>query len=195
VAGNAVPNPVAPDPLVTTSNVAVATGDVVVNFLVGTDPACDNWVATVPNWYVAGTNPNYPGSSPQPQAPPTETLALGSRVLGILDNAYTFASLYGDPTPSQGRGGVLDLHYHPGVTESPRRSYVVYDRQTTPLADTGTLEANGTTAKLAYFGTLAGGPAVDDVWDQGVIYPMFARNFLFGQGTTPWRPPLSPLPG
>lgn len=181
MAGNPVTNPVVADPLTTTSTVAVATVDATVNFLVGTT---DSWVATVSNWYVPGTNPNYPGSSTQPQAPPTETLALGSKVLGILDNVYNFANLYGDPTPSQGRGGVFDLHYHPGVTEPARRSYVVYDRQMTPLADTGTLEANGTTEKFAYFGTLAGGPAVDDAWDPGVIYPMLARNFLFGQGKT-----------
>ncbi|MGA2081015.1 MAG: hypothetical protein ABSH53_10455 [Holophaga sp.] len=153
------------------SLLATLTGDVTVNFSLGTG---DTWATTVPNWYQAGIAAYPPNTDP---TKPVETLAVGSKILGILDSVYYFSYYYGDPTPSQTPGGVLDLHYHPGITESPRRSFTVYDP---------TLMANvawdGT--KLHYFGTLAGGPTVDDVWDQGVIFPMLARNSLFGQGKT-----------
>jgi hypothetical protein len=190
VAGTVVTNPVAPDATSPTNNVAIPTVDITLNFALG---ASDTWVATMPTWYVPGSNPNYPATSNQGQAAPTATVPLGSEVLGILDNVYIFAAWFGDPTPSQVRGGVLDLHYYPGRTEYPRRSYVVYDRSATPLADTGTTDATGA-EKFAFFGTLAGGgtantqPAVDDGWDPGAIYPLLARNFLFGQGGTALLP-------
>ena len=164
-------NPI-PDPTTATPPAQIAVNTIVNFALTDQEP----WVATVPNWYVPGVDPNHY------QAPPTETVNLGSKVLGILDSAYVFAYYYGDPTPSLVHGGAFDLHYHPGRTESPRRSFVVYDRSLTPLAYDG--------SQLHYFGTLAGGgsvagvPAADDAWDQGVIFPMLARNFLFGQGKT-----------
>ncbi len=175
VGGTVVTSPVASDPTQPfpasgQSNVAVISASISpLNIILG---STDNWQITVPNWYVPGTNPAYPLA----QAPPTGSVSLGSEVLGILDSAYLFSFWYGDPTPSQVAGGALDLHYYPGRTESPVRSYVVYNPSLTPLAWDGT--------KFHYFATLAGGPVVDDGWDQGVIFPMLARNFLFGQGKT-----------
>lgn len=164
-------NPI-PDPTTATPPAQIAVNTIVNFVLTDQEP----WVATLLNWYVPGVDPNHY------QAPPTETVNLGSKVLGILDSAYVFAYWYGDPSPSLVHGGAFDLHYHPGLTESPRRSFVVYDRSLTPHAFDGT--------QRHYFGTLAGGgtvagvPAADDAWDQGVIFPMLARNFLFGQGKT-----------
>ncbi len=171
VAGVPVPgqNPVAANDTTIGSPVAVLNASTFVNPALTTN---DVWAVTLPNWYVPGTNP----SPTQPQSPPIGTQAVGSEVLGILDSVFLFSAYYGDPTPSRVKGGVLDLHYYPGRTESPRRSYVLYDLDHTPNNFDGTKEH--------YFGTLAGGPAVDDGWDPGVIYPMLARNFLYGQGKT-----------
>jgi len=151
----------------TTANPQVMNGDTTVNFQF-TDPAT-SWVKTLSNWYQQVTTTL--------QAP-TGTAALGSRALAILDSVYTFAYYYGDPTPSIVANGAMDLHYLPGYTESPRRSYMVYDPSLTPAASDGTV--------LHYFGTLAGGASggADDAWDPGVIYPMLARNNIFGQGMT-----------
>jgi hypothetical protein len=170
VANTPVPNPVAGD--ITSTNVAVAviTGDTTLNINLGA--TAEVWAATLLDWSVPGIT-NDPSN---PQAKPIETQALGSRPLAILDNAYIFSYWYGDPTPSQVKGGVLDLHYYPGASGSPSRSYVIYDTTRTPLSFDGT--------KSHYFGVLAGGPSVDDAWDPGVIYPMLARNYLYGQATT-----------
>jgi len=151
----------------TTANPQVLNGDTTVNFQF-TDPATP-WVKTLGNWYQQVT---------AALQAPTGTEALGSRALAILDSAYTFAYYYGDPTPSVVANGAMDLHYLPGNTESPRRSYMVYDPSLTPAASDGTV--------MHYFGTLAGGAngGADDAWDPGVIYPMLARNNIFGQGMT-----------
>jgi hypothetical protein len=82
----------------------------------------------------------------------------------------------------------MDLHYWPGGSasgaparsESPRRSFVVYDPSTTPKAFDGT--------RSHYFATLAGGPSADDAWDQAVLYAMLGRNNLWGQGKTTLYP-------
>lgn len=151
----------------TTANPQVMNGDTAVNFQF-TDPAAV-WVRTLNNWYQQVT---------AALQAPVGTVALGSRALAILDSVYTFSYYYGDPTPSIVANGAMDLHYLPGQTESPRRSYMVYDPSLTPAASDGTV--------LHYFGTLAGGASggADDAWDPGVIYPMLARNNIFGQGLT-----------
>jgi hypothetical protein len=151
----------------TTANPQVMNGDTTVNFQF-TDPATP-WVKTLSNWYQQVTTAL--------QAP-TGTAALGSRALAILDSVYQFSYYYGDPTPSTVANGAMDLHYLPGTTASPRRSFMVYDPSLTPAASDGTI--------MHYFGTLAGGASggADDAWDPGVIYPMLARNNIFGQGMT-----------
>jgi hypothetical protein len=180
-AGNVFTNT---DALANPAAVGVLPGDSRIDFALGNGSGdIDTWAVTVPDWYASG-------SQPVRQA---GVQALGSRVLAILDTAWVFAYWYGDPTPASTKGGVLDLHYYPGVTESPRRSYVVYDP--TLLAAT----AYDGTGKLHYFGTLAGGPAVDDAWDPGVLHALFARDYLAGQARTglyPYgqdtRPALAP---
>jgi hypothetical protein len=184
VAGNVLTEVVQSTPLSTSYPVAQITANTTLDINLGSS---DTWISTVPNWYVPGSNPDYPASSSQPQAFISGTFTgMGSKLLGILDDAYLFSIWYGDPTPSLVHSGVFDLHYYPGRTESPR-SYVVYDTSLTPLSYDGT--------KSHYFGTLAGGPTFDDAWDQGVIYPMLARNYLFGQGKTALFPAgVSSLP-
>jgi hypothetical protein len=155
------------DALADPAAVAPLGADSRIDFALGNGTGdLDAWATTVPDWYASGSEPIHQ----------TGVQALGSRILAILDSAYVFSYYYGDPTPSPTKGGVLDLHYYPGVTESPRRSYVVYDP--TLLA----ASAHDGAGKLHYFGTLAGGPTVDDAWDPGVLYALFARSYLAGQG-------------
>ena len=158
------------DPTPGVNAVATVGGDATVNFAVGNGTgAGDTWAVTDYDWYMPGLNATAPRT----------TQAIGSRVLAILDSAYYFCSYYGDPTPSAIKGGFLDLHYYPGVTApaSPLRDYVVYDPTTTPLA----VDGNGL---YHYFGTLSGSAALDDAFDPGAIYPLLARNNLFGQRKT-----------
>ncbi|MBI4914001.1 MAG: hypothetical protein HY823_14820 [Acidobacteria bacterium] len=100
--------------------------------------------------------------------PVRETQGTGSRVLGILDSVYTFSSNYGTVNP----GDILDLHYRPGISH-PKGSFVEYDRSVYPQA------YDSTTNTRHFFGSLRGGSANDDAWDEGVIFPMLARNFLY----------------
>lgn len=144
---------------------AVPAGDSVVNFTVG---LTDAW------WLV---NPTYLfGNSVAPDAanPVSETTlpgrstGTGSRILAIGDSISSFRTVYGLATP----GTTLDLHYAPGVSET-RGSFVEYDRSVYPLA----YDDNFGTRN--YFGSLQGGPANDDAWDEGVILPLIARGVLF----------------
>jgi hypothetical protein len=161
---------------------AIPTGDSTVNFAVG---LTDAW------WLV---NPSYIfGNSVAPDAgnPVLETTlsgrttGTGSRILAIGDTIANFRNVYGLATP----GATLDLHYAPGVSE-PRGSFVEYDRSVYPLAYDDHL------ATLHYFGSLQGGPANDDAWDEGVILPLIARNAHFsgnaGRTYSISRSPLLP---
>jgi len=157
--------------------IPVLTGNSTMNISVGlTDP----WAVTVPNWYVPGSVA-HPTATSQ-QSPPSAFVPVGGAPLAILDNAYLLSYYFGDPTPSQVPGGVLDLHYYPGLPATAPRSGVVYDTRLTPLSYDGT--------RSHYFGTIAGGPAAanpslpNDAWDQRVIFPILARNFLYGQAKT-----------
>lgn len=175
------------DPTSNPHGITVGSGDLSMNIVL---TASETWAVSLDEWYLPGNvsgsaNPAI-GSAAQP---PSDTLPLGSRALGILDSVWYFSYYYGDPTPSRVKGGVMDLHYWPGgsasgapaITESPRRAFVVYDTATiTPQAYDG--------VRLHYFATLAGGPAVDDAWDPGVLYPMLARNNLWGQNRTSLYP-------
>ncbi|WP_243303201.1 hypothetical protein [Geothrix oryzisoli] len=159
---------------------AIPAKDSVVNFTVG---LTDAW------WLV---NPSYLFSSsvaPDAGNPVLETTlagrttGTGSRILGIGDTIYSFKSIYGLATP----GSTFDLHYAPGVSET-RGSFVEYNRTVYPLAYDDNLSG------YHYFGSLQGGPANDDAWDEGVILPLIARNVLFGSnnGRT-YSVPLAPL--
>jgi hypothetical protein len=115
----------------------------------------------------------------------TPGLGTGSRVLGIGDTIASFVTAYSTATP----GGILALHYWPGVDSGG--SYVLYDRSLNPFS----------LASSTYFGTLRGGAANDDAWDEGVILPMLARNALysgnlsrtFAVAQNPLFPPSAPL--
>ncbi len=107
----------------------------------------------------------------------------GSRVLGIGDTVASFLVNYGAATP----GNTLDLHYWPGRSEA-RGSYVEYDQSQFPQA----LDASN--LKFHFFGSLRGGPANDDAWDEGVILPLLARGVLFaGNRSRTFGVPLNPL--
>jgi hypothetical protein len=158
----------------------IPAGDSVVNFAVGlTDP-----------WWLV--NSNYlPSNRLAPEAgnPILETtlsgrtIGTGSRILAIGDTAASFLAVYGTVTP----GAALDLHYAPGVSEA-RGSFVEYDRTVYPLA------YDDSFASLHFFGSLQGGPANDDAWDEGVILPLLSRGVLFARnlGRT-FGVPLAPL--
>lgn len=144
---------------------AVPAGDSVVNFTVG---LTDAW------WLV---NPTYLfGNSVAPDAAnpvnettlPGRSTGTGSRILAIGDSISSFKNVYGLATP----GTTLDLHYAPGVSET-RGSFVEYDRSVYPLAYDDNLGTRH------YFGSLQGGSANDDAWDEGVILPLIARGVLF----------------
>ena len=178
-----------PDPTANPGAVTVATAGVTLPITLTTSEA---WAVTAPDWFKPGNVVSLTPGGPTAQKP-TDSLALGSKVLGILDSLYVFSYYFGDPTPSKVAGGVLDLHYWPGSASHPavafdprRRSYVVYDPSLTPKADDG--------IRMHYFGTLAGGPplgggtVVDDAWDRGVLFPMLARNNLVGQNMTTLTP-------
>jgi hypothetical protein len=107
----------------------------------------------------------------------------GSRVLGIGDTVASFLLNYGVATP----GTTLDLHYWPGRSES-RGSYIEYDQSQFPQA----LDAS--TLRFHFFGSLRGGPANDDAWDEGVILPLLARSVLFaGNNNRTFTIPMNPL--
>jgi len=174
--GTPLPNQ---DPTASPSNITIPYGDTTVDFNLGVNSGGDLWASTLPNWYLPGST--YTGGA---AIPPVETVTMDARVLGIVDSIYLFSYWYGDPTPSQVKNGVLDLHYHPGTFTTPRRSFVVYDPTTliSPTKPLVNLAFDGT--KQHWFGTLSGNPAADDAWDPGVLYPMLGRNNLYGQGKT-----------
>lgn len=97
-----------------------------------------------------------------------ETQGTGSRVLGILDTMFSFQTLYGRVIPG-GTGDILDLHYHPGLSEA-RGTYVEFDRTLFPQAfDSGS-------GSRHYFGSIRGASANDDAWDEAAIYLLLGRN-------------------
>jgi hypothetical protein len=107
----------------------------------------------------------------------TDTVAAGSRILAILDSCYTFNSVFGNCVPTTSVG-TLDLHYRPGIT-AKRGTFVEFNSQIYPQAYDGT--------GYHYFGAISGGGIVDgvqhadDAFDTGVLYPLLARNFTYGQ--------------
>ena len=161
---------------------AVLAGNATVNFSVGLN---DAW------WIVNPTIDESSGEATHVTEAVLETslsglsTGTGSRVMGIGDTIASFVTNYGTATP----GGTLDLHYWPGLDSGG--SYVVYDRSQFAVAQ----------ASSTYFGTLRGGPANDDAWDEGVILTLLARNVLYGSNLTrtfgvalnPIFPPGAPL--
>jgi hypothetical protein len=170
---------------------SLPTGDTVLNFTVG---LTDKW------WLV---NPSYdPSSQVAPLTTsavdettlPGRTTGTGSRILAIGDSVASFVAAYGNATPGQS----VDLHYAPGLSE-PRGSFIEYDPTVYPLSTI--LNPNTYTFTNRYFGSLQGG-ANDDAWDEGVIFPLLARNVLynlvesrtFGMTGRPLFPQAAALP-
>jgi hypothetical protein len=147
---------------------AVLSGDAAVNFNVG---LTDSWILAPLHWYRPAIAP----------FPVPVTVAAGSRVLAILDSAYTFQYFYGNPAPP----APLDLHYNPAIRD-PRGSFVEYDLTKYPYASDG--------SNLHYFGSIAGnrtdtvgGVPVTyegDAFNEGVIFRLLGRNNLVTQNMT-----------
>ncbi|MBK9795054.1 MAG: hypothetical protein IPP58_00900 [Holophagaceae bacterium] len=145
------------------------------------------WITNPATSQVTGVGNVHADLETDPVLFPGRTSGTGSRVLGIGDTIASWAKVeaYGSGTP----GAALLLHYWPGRSE-PGGSYVLYDQSLLPLARSSS----------SYFGTLRGGPANDDAWDEGIILPLLARNALyastlnrtFGVTLNPLFPPVSP---
>ena len=141
-------------------------GDTSLNFAVG---ANDPWLVTQPLWFFPSTAKFTMPSS----------VNAGSRILAIIDSIWTFANIYGDPTPNTAKGG-MDLHYYPGLSHS-RGTFVEYDLTKYPLSFDG--------GALRYFGSISGGGAgADDAFNEGILFPILARNCLFGVGLEFFKP-------
>lgn len=95
-----------------------------------------------------------------------ESVGTGSRVAAILDTAYTFGSIIGDPTP----GNIVSFHYDPlSMDVSP--SFVEYNLEAyLPTRNSNT-----------YFGYVRASASNDDAWDEGVILSLLSRNHLVSQ--------------
>jgi hypothetical protein len=135
-----------------------ASANATVDFSVGLQDKW--WLGPAPATLAAGTVNREINSVTR------ETEGTGSRVLAILDSIYSWASTYGRAVPEDGRS--QNLHYRPGISE-PRGSFVEYDKTVYPQSFDG--------YSLHYFGSLRGGADNDDAWDEGVLFPMLARNF------------------
>jgi len=161
------------DPVHSTVGNAAAT----VDFTVGQD---DKWMVVHPKWY---TPPVASYTMP-------ETVAVGSRVLAILDSCYAFGQVYGNCVPTNGNG-VLDLHYRPGLTVK-RGTFVEYNPSLLPRSwDGSTYHFFGS---IAGGGTLDGTPQQDDAFNLNVLYQMLGRNAVYSQGKSAVVPAGVPTP-
>jgi hypothetical protein len=153
-----------------------------VNFTIGlSDP-----------WWIVNPEISLTGDSSAPNvdkawlettdASRTPGIGTGSRVLGIGDTIASFQINYGTASP----GSTLDLHYWPGQSE-PRGSYIEFDQGLFPQS------LDTSTGQYHYFGTLSGGPANDDAWDEGVIMPLLARCVLYAGNAGTFLIPRNPL--
>jgi hypothetical protein len=122
-----------------------------------------------------------PSNGIQPATAVVESSTTGSRPFAIGDSFYSFGSIY---SGSILVSSVLDLHYRPGVSEA-RGSFIEFDKSKFPLS----YDVRGD----HFFGSLRGSVANDDAWDEGVIFPILGRYFLYLQGQTSFFPPSAPL--
>ncbi|MBL0210462.1 MAG: hypothetical protein IPQ13_06055 [Holophagaceae bacterium] len=110
-----------------------------------------------------------------------ESSGTGSRPFAIGDSFYGFGGIYLSGTSTN---SILDLHYRPGVSES-RGSFIEFDRSRFPLSFDG--------GAGHFFGSLRGSASNDDAWDEGILFPLLGRHFLYLQGQTGLFPPSTPL--
>lgn len=167
---------------------ALATGDTVLNFTVG---LTDTWWLTNPTYDRGSFVATAISSAVAETTLPGRSTGSGSRILAIGDTVRSFIQAYGAATP----GASIDLHYAPGLSET-RGSFIEYDRSLYPLSYDDYL------ASRHYFGSLRGGPANDDAFDEAVILPLLARNLTwagimsrtFTVGNAPLFPVATALP-
>lgn len=110
-----------------------------------------------------------------------ETSATGSRPFAIGDSFYGLGSIYLDGSSIS---SVLDLHYRPGISEA-RGSFIEFDKSKFPLSYDG--------GRGHFFGSLRASASNDDAWDEGVIFPVLCRYFLYLQGQTTLFPASAAL--
>lgn len=103
-----------------------------------------------------------------------ESSGTGSRIVNILDAAYSFALIYGDPT----LGMVMNLHYVAGSAWNfgSKGSFVEFDPTTYYPAN-----SDGTSRQP--FGAIRAADGLDDAWNDSALYHLFARNAQFRMGT------------
>ena len=161
---------------------SVINGDTTLNFSVGLN---DVWWLVNPEVNTSTSEATSIATAVLETSVSGHTTGTGSRVLGIGDSLCTFLTNYGATLP----GANLDLHYWRG--NEALGSFVEYQRdlvaQHNPLYD----PSNRT---YHYRGNLKAGPVNDDAWDEGVIFPLLARNVLWSSnfGRT-YAVPLNPL--
>jgi len=122
--------------------------------------------------------------APNPTNPGT-----GSRVLAILDSTYSFAKLYGNPSPS---GFALDLNYFYDCRVGQHQTTSLdYDLATYPSRRPQAYDGSA----YHYFGTIQGGNQNDDAFDEAVLFPILGRNNLLFDGGISLMPTAAHLPG
>ncbi len=146
---------------------SMATADTTLDWAVGLN---DPWLVVPPKWWSpAKSTFTYP-----------ETVAAGSRILGILDSCYEFATTFGNVVPASS-AATLDLHYRPGLT-TRRGTFIEFNAQAFPKAFDG--------LSFHYLGSVSAGGTVDgvaqgdDAFDTGVLYPLLGRATIYGQRKT-----------
>lgn len=122
-----------------------------------------------------------PSNGIQPTSAVLEPSATGSRPFAIGDSIYGFGAIY---LSGFSLSNVLDMHYRPGISET-RGSFIEFDRSKFPLSYDG--------GAGHFFGSLRGSTSNDDAWDEGIIFPILGRYFLYLQGQTILFPPATPL--
>ncbi len=152
------------------------TADTTVDFAI--DLAQPWWIGMISNTITQATPAGVPPVAEWVPSLSLEPVGTGSRVAAILDTAYTFASIMGDPTP----GNLLSLHYDPTSLDA-RSSYIEYDLETyLPTQSSNT-----------YFGHIRAMASNDDAWDESIIISMLSRGHLIGKKSTSIAP-TTPLP-
>lgn len=219
-ADGTLPSSAPADNHVATSKVAVGSAPVVLDFHIGTT---DRWylatnefdrTATGP---VSGLVPSYsPGVveganlNGYTQAGQLESAPTGSKILSIL-SAFSDVARFSEAATISvvpgGPGSELDLHYLQGRSEA-QGTFINFDRNSYPMGmvpDPITSVPTPTGLSSAYdplrggfhfFGSVRGGSANDDAWDQGLLMALAARGSTFyqvNQGVYyTQRAPLSP---
>ena len=137
-------------------------------------------------WLTGSVELNMDNSSVGLASATFEGSPSGSRPAAILDSAFQFGSIYGDPTP----GVPLDLHYVMGRSE-PAGTYIEY-RPNQWISGGVDLAYDPSTQTDHIFGSIQGAAANDDAYDASVLYQLLGRSFMYHLNTS--RSLYGPLP-